>query len=254
MRHGVLLAAIPILLLWFGAGRAQSDYPRPLGYVSDYAGMISPQAETLIDAIAREVKAKTGAEIAIAIIKTTGGIDIHDYSVGLFMAWGIGQKGKDNGVLILIAADDRQMWIKTGYGLEGAIPDADASMIYRQVLRPGFQSGQYDQALVTATKMLAERVLAGSGESFAFNDSVPGQYLLTPREPSQVAPLLRLLFLFFPIGFFMLLRILGGRSGYGRRYGGFWIGGFGGSSGGFGGGFGGFGGGAACGGGAGGGW
>ncbi|MFH1313853.1 MAG: TPM domain-containing protein [Candidatus Eisenbacteria bacterium] len=233
---------------------AQSGYPRPIGYVSDYAGLLSHQAETLIGGIAGEVKAKTGAEIAVAIIKTTGGIDIHDYSVGLFMAWGIGERGKDNGVLILVAVEDRSMWIKTGYGLEGPIPDADASMIYRQVLRPGFQSGQYDQALVTATKMLAERILAESGQSFAFNDSVPGQYLLAPREPSQAAPLMRLLFLFFPIGFFMLLRILAGRAGRGGRYGGFWIGGSGGSSGGFGGGFGGFGGGSAGGGGAGGGW
>jgi hypothetical protein len=102
--------------------------------------------------------------------------------------------------------------------------------------------------------MLAELILAESGEALAFNDSVPGRYLLAPRRPSQAAPLARLLFLFLPIGFFMLFRLLAGRSSRRRGYGGFWIGGFGGSSGGFGGGFGGFGGGGAGGGGAGGGW
>ena len=247
------IMASTVSIPWAGVDAAEIDFPRPVGYVNDFAGMISPQAEAVITSIAREVKDKTGAEIAVATIKTTGGIEVHDYSVDLYMAWGIGEKGKDNGVLILVAADDRQMWIKTGYGLEGAIPDADADMIYRRVLRPGFRAGQYDQALVTATKMLAERILGESGQSLAFSDSVPGRYLIGAPGGSQLSPLLPLLFVFFPIGLFILLRILAG-AGYRRRYGGFWMGGFGGSSGGFGGGFGGFGGGACGGGGAGGGW
>lgn len=258
-RLGTAVAVVTagvVSLPWPGADAAKADFPRPLGYVSDFAGMISPEAEALINRIAREVKDKTGAEMAIATIQTTGGIDIHDYSLDLFMAWGIGEKGKDNGVLILAAAQDRQLWIKTGYGLEGAIPDADAAMIYREVLRPGFRAGRYDQAFVTATKMLAERIVADSGQRLAFTDSVPDQYLVGYRGGSPVSPLLPLFLVFFPIGFFILLRILAG-AGYRRHYGGFWMGGgFGGSSGGggFGGGFGGFSGGSAGGGGAGGGW
>ena len=230
------------------------DFPRPVGFVNDFAGMISPGAEASITNMAREVKAKTGAEIAVATMKTTGSRDIEEYSVDLYMAWGIGEKGKDNGVLLLVALDDKQLWIKTGYGLEGTIPDAVAHVIYREVLRPGFRSGQYDEALVTAVRMMAERILAEAGQTLAYSDSVPGAYALERRSAPPIPPwVMLLLFLFFPIFITILARRVRG-SRYGRRYGGFWIGGRGGSSGGFGGGFGGFGGGAVGGGGAGGGW
>jgi uncharacterized protein len=229
------------------------DYPRHTGFVNDFAGIISPEAEMVMTVIAREVKAKTGAEIAVATIETTGAIDIEDYSVGLFMEWGIGERGKDNGVLILVAFADRQIRIKPGYGLEGAIPDATAHAIYRDVLRPGFIAGQYDQALVTATRQLAELVLAESGETFAYRDSIPDQYLVGRTGRARSLPYV-LLSLFFPISIFVAMRIAATRAGYRRARGGFWVGGFGGSAGGFGGGFGGFGGGACGGGGAGGGW
>lgn len=229
-------------------------FPSPTGFVNDFADMISPQAEVVMSQIAREVKAKTGAEIAVATIKTTDGQDIEEYSIDLYMAWGIGEKGKDNGVLLLVALEDKDLWIKTGYGLEGAIPDAAAHVIYREVLRPGFRSGQYDQALVTAVRMMAERILAEAGQTLAYSDSLPGAYALDRRPASPIPPwVLGLVFLFFPIFITLLVRRAGG-SRYGRRHGGFWIGGMGGSSGGFGGGFGGFGGGSAGGGGAGGGW
>ncbi len=238
----------------YGASSIQAAaFPRPTGFVNDFADMISPQAEDVMTRIAEEVKAKTGAEIAVATIETTGGRDIEEYSVDLYMDWGIGQKGKDNGVLLLVALQDKELWIKPGYGLEGVIPDAVAHVIYREVLRPGFRSGQYDQALVTAVRMMAERILDEAGETLAYSDSVPGAYTLERPAASPMPPwVIMLLFLFFPIFITLLARRLGG-SRFGR-HGGFWIGGMGGSSGGFGGGFGGFGGGSAGGGGAGGGW
>lgn len=251
-------AALVILLLCAISSAAVPEaetFPRPTGFVSDFAGTISPEAEVVMTRIAGEVKAKTGAEIAVATIQTTGGRDIEEYSVELYMAWGIGEKGKDNGVLLLVALQDTKLWIKTGYGLEGAIPDATAHVIYREVLRPGFRSGLYDQALVTAVRMLAERILAEQGETLAYSDSVPGAYVLRRSSGPPIPPwAMGLLFLIFPVFITLLVRRAAGTSRYGRRHGGFWIGGVGGSSGGFGGGFGGFGGGSCGGGGAGGGW
>lgn len=247
------LACLAVCALYGAASTQAEAFPRPTGFVNDFTGTISAQAEAVMTRIAEEVKAKTGAEIAVATIETTGGRDIEEYSVDLYVAWGIGEKGKDNGVLLLVAIQDKEMWIKTGYGLEGTIPDAVAHVIYREVLRPGFRSGQYDEALVTAVRMMAERILAEAGETLAYNDSLPGAYALERPAASRFPPwVVVLLFLFFPIFINLLARRAGG-SRYGRR-GGFWIGGMGGSSGGFGGGFGGFGGGSAGGGGAGGGW
>jgi uncharacterized protein len=256
IREGLTSTALVLLvsLAVFQTAAGQEQFPRPTGYVSDFAGVISRDAEVAITRMAQEVKAKTGAEIAVATIETTGGRDIEEYSVDLYMSWGIGERGKDNGVLILAAMADRKLWIKTGYGLEGAIPDAVAHVIYREVLRPGFRSAQHDEALVTATRMLAERILAETGETLAYSDSVPGAFALRPAARRPISPWIGLVAVLFPIAFVILLRMAAGRSGYGRRYGGFWVGGVGGSSGGFGGGFGGFGGGACGGGGAGGGW
>jgi uncharacterized protein len=256
-RISASLFLVCVLLLVLPAGTSSEDaaFPEPVGYVNDFTGMISPRARTLIDALARQVKAKTGAELVVATIPTTGGMDIERYSTELFMAWGIGEKGKDNGVLVLVAVEDQALWVKPGYGLEGAVPDAVAHRIYRDVLRPGFRAGRYDEALVTAGKLLAERILAEYGENLALEDSIPDRYLLTGRSGRQRrSPLLPFLFVLFPFSVFILFRVLGGRRGVGGRRGGFWIGGVGGSSGGFGGGFGGFGGGGCGGAGAGGGW
>lgn len=260
--HTILFAALLLLLVWAdGHAAARDRFPRPTGYVSDFADVISPDAERLITAIATDVKAKTGAEIAVVTIGSTGGLDIEEYSLDLFMEWGIGEEGRDNGVLLLAAFQDQQLWIKTGYGLEGSIPDAEASRIYRNVLRPGFRAGQYDQALVTATSMLAELILAESGQRLTVSDSLAYDRMLLrstdelARRATRLRMLAKLFGLFIPIVVVILIRLVAARRGYGGRHGGFfWIGGFGGSSGGFGGGFGGFGGGSAGGGGAGGGW
>jgi uncharacterized protein len=230
-----------------------------VGYANDFAGVMSPRAEQIINGIGREVKAKTGAEIAVAVVQSTGGADIEQYSIDLFMAWGIGEKDKDNGVLLLVAFSDKQLWIKTGYGVEGAIPDAEAHRIYRDILRPGFRSGDYDGALVAATRQLAELILAESGQTLAFADSAAYKYLADRGyAETQRASARRLYFMllsfFFPLSVFIALRVVASRRGYAARRTGFWMGGFGGASGGFGGGFGGFGGGSCGGGGAGGGW
>lgn len=255
----LILGAVALVAAADASAQAEPALPGYVGYVNDLANMLSPQAEQVITGIAREVKAKTGAEIAVVAVSTIGGADIEEYSVDLFTAWGIGEKGRDNGVLLLVAFDDRQLWIKPGYGLEGAIPDAEAHRIYRDVLQPGFRAGQYDQALVTATEQLAELILADGGEALAFTDSAAYGSLMARRQDyAQRASARRMYFMllsfFFPLGIFIVLRILAARRGYVGRHAGFWMGGFGGSSGGFGGGFGGFGGGSAGGAGAGGGW
>jgi len=251
------IAGIALLVALVSTGVAAQQFPRPTGYVNDFVGMISPEAEQLLEAIALQVKQKTGAEIAVVTIESTGGIPIEQYAVDLFMDWGIGERGKDNGILILIAFRDQSLWIKPGYGVEGAVPDAEAHRIYRDILRPGFRAGRYDEALVKAVTEIANLILADAGEELSLSDSTLFRQLAgrqsidrRPRLPAIV-----LLLFLLPFFFVIFIRLLAIRGGYvGRHGGGFWIGGIGGSSGGFGGGFGGFGGGSCGGGGAGGGW
>lgn len=263
---GLVLAGVALagLLLPAADCAARSGLPRPTGHVNDYAGFISGDAENAIAAIAAEVKAKTGAELAVAIIETTGGEDIEEYAVRLFTDWGIGERGKDNGVLIVVAVQDRKMWIKPGYGLEGAVTDVEAHQIYRDVLRPGFRAGKPNEALVTAASLLAKKIIEAEGQGYAYGDSIPENLELGRRglldgtsssPPKIVLIITAIVFLMLVV---IVIATVASRFGStGGRGGGFWTGGFGGSSssgGGFGGGFGGFGGGSCGGGGAGGGW
>ena len=259
MPRPVAFACLALLLLFASAEGGSGAFPRPVGHVNDFADFISPETERLLDTIAMEVKAKSGAEIAVVTIRTTNGEDIQEYAVDLFMDWGIGQEGEDNGLLLLVAVDDRQMWIKPGYGLEGAVTDAFAHEVYYDVLRPAFRSGGQDYGLIQATAMLAERILAEYGQALAFDDTLSARMAraleLRPRLSNR-RMISMLLSALFPLFIIILFIALTARHGM-KRGRGFWIGGGGrggGSFGGFGGGFGGFGGGSAGGAGAGGGW
>lgn len=239
--------------------RAQ-DYPRPYGFVNDYIGLLDRTAQIELDQRLRYFADSSGIQIAIAIISTTAGVEIQQYTNELFARWKVGQKGLDNGCLIVVAKEDRQLWIETGYGLESLLPDALVGQIYRNELRPSFQAGDYAGGLTRAVQSI-ESALQGKYEGSS-----------TKRHTSKTERNLTLLFIIVALFIFFLVlsRMVGPRRRWqgesslpwillsgpwrgGRRTGGFWSGGsFGG--GGFAGGFGGFGGGASGGGGAGGGW
>ncbi|NQT95784.1 MAG: TPM domain-containing protein [Candidatus Omnitrophica bacterium] len=229
------------------------------GYVNDFAGALSPQAEGAITSIAGQVEQKTGAQIAVVTVATTEPLTIEQYTVELFEKWGIGQKDKDNGILILMAVTDKKVRIETGYGLEGAIPDAIASQIVYQIMIPEFKKGNHEKGLILGAIAVADLVAKEYNVELELGEGVPSGYV---QQAKVLSPGARLLKSLAYLIFFIL--IFGLRSGLlfyfilgptGRRRGGHWYGtGFGGSSGGFGGGFGGFGGGFSGGGGASGGW
>ena len=230
-------------------------YPSSKGYVNDYAGILSAQTAQEIDSICRQIENKTTAQIALAIVNSTKPLEIEQYAVELFQRWGIGQKGKDNGLLLLVGINDRSVRIEVGYGLEGAIPDAIASNIISQIIIPEFKQGQYEKGLLLAVLSIADLIAKEYNVSLDLDEKISAA---RPSEKNQTSPLAMLIYVIL----FML--IFGMRSGLlfffllgptGRRRGGSWYGsGTGGSRGGFGGGFGGFGGGFSGGGGASGGW
>ena len=230
-------------------------YPSSKGYVNDYADILSAQTAQEIDSICRQIETKTTAQIALVIVNTTKPLEIEQYAVELFQRWGIGQKEKDNGLLLLIAINDRAVRIETGYGLEGAIPDAIASNIISQTIIPEFKQGQYEKGLLLAVLSVADLIAKEYNVSLDLNERLS---VVRPSEGRQMSPLAMLVYVI------LFILIFGMRSGLlfffllgptGRKRGGYWYGtGAGGSRGGFSGGFGGFGGGFSGGGGASGGW
>lgn len=228
---------------------------RGQGYVNDFAGLLNHSDKLTITKYASELERKTTAQVAVVIVKTTKPETIQGFSVRLFDQWKIGQKGKDNGVLLLMAVNDRKAWITTGYGMEGAIPDVIANNIVRVMMIPYFKRGQYSEGI----KKGAVAIISLAAKEY--NLEITGQerevYQTVHRKKSGVEVIFTILFFILIIGMrsgFLGYFLLGSMIG-GRRRGGYWHGaGFGGSGGGFGGGFGGFGGGMTGGGGGGGGW
>lgn len=135
----------------------------PQGYVSDYGRMLSDATEGQIETTLNEFEGRTGVEIAVVTIPTHGTDEtIETYAVKLFEAWGIGKEKEDNGLLLLVARDDREMRIEVGYGLESIITDLESSRIIREVLTPAFQANDFDGGIQAAVTRIMDDIGRGS--------------------------------------------------------------------------------------------
>jgi uncharacterized protein len=232
------------------------EYPDYRGYVNDFAGVLSTKAQNAISSLAHQVESKTTAQIAVVTVSTVKPLTIEQYAVELFERWGIGQKGKDNGILLLVAIKDKKLRIETGYGLEGALPDIICRQIIEKVILPEFRSNDFSNGILLGTASIADLIAREYKVKLDYGSAAvpsPKPALSSgARIFKSIIYLLLFIFLFGLRSGLLFYMILGPR---GRRRGGYWYGtGMGGSSGGFGGGFGGFGGGFSGGGGASGGW
>ena len=153
------------------------DSPKPFRYVNDYTNTLS---EKQLDALEAKLVAygkETSSQIAVVIVPTTGEYEISQYAFELGDKWGIGRKNLNNGVLLLIAKDDRKLFIAVGQGLQGVLTDALASQIIRNQIRPYFRNEQYAQGIdngldyiIAATK---GEFAAQAEEENDFGDFVP---------------------------------------------------------------------------------
>jgi uncharacterized protein len=233
---------------------------KPGNYVNDFAGVLSSATQDQLNEMCRQIEQKAQAQIAVVTVRSTDGEDIFNYSVDLYQKWGIGKKGKDRGVLILLAAQDRKYWTTVGYGLEPILPDGKVGGFGREAV-PYLKNNDYNGAISLLTSRVIDVIAKDAGVQIATSQPRRIEPLTSQRRETElspgaiiaiivviiivlaVPPLRRLLFYMF---------LFGGGGGGGYRGGGGWDGG--GGFGGGGGGFGGFGGGSTGGGGAGGSW
>lgn len=240
-----------LAFLLFLSARASAEFKIPAfsAPVVDKAGMLSPEFRQRLSGGLQALWERGGhAQIAVLTISDLGGLEVEQAALKVVEAWKLGEKKKDNGVLLMIAKNEHRIRIEVGYGLEGDLTDLYCSRVVREEMVPRMRAGNVDDAVLAAVSKILEK-------------TDPQQSTLTapaeePQELRAVNPLGKALLLVF-IVLFVVLRVLGSIFGGGtrgaRRGGGFWGGGFGG--GGFGGGgFGGGGGGGFGGGGASGGW
>lgn len=141
---------------------AQRSIPPHGGvWVHDEAGVLSAGAKAQMEAILKAERDSTSNQIAVYIIPSMDGDDIDDYAVRVFKEWKLGQEKKDNGVLFLIAMQDRLMRIEVGYGLEGVLTDALSSRINRNEVAPYFRQGNYEAGIQAGTLAIIKAI---SGE------------------------------------------------------------------------------------------
>lgn len=247
-------AALALLLALAANALAAPDFPKLTGRVVDAAGLIDPAREAAIDAKLAGLETATGRQLVVATIPDLGGYEIADYGYQLGRAWGIGDKDRDDGALLIVAPAERKVRVEVGYGLEPVLTDALSHMIIQTRILPAFRAGDMAGGIEAGVDALieqlqlpaeeAERRAAQAAQSAARSDEGGGGLAI---------------FLVFLFLFFILPMLLGRKRG--RRYGrgpviiwgpgmgGGWGGGGGGwGGGGFSGGGGGFGGGGASGG------
>jgi uncharacterized protein len=128
--------------------------------VTDAASVLSAASKAEAEALIREAERKTTAEIAVATVPSLDGLSVEEYATRLFKEWGVGKKGADNGVLILVAPVERAMRIEVGYGLEPILPDALAGDIIRNEALPAFRNGDYPAGILASVRRVASLVEA----------------------------------------------------------------------------------------------
>lgn len=244
--HDMRKAAVALIVFFLTAIAWPQDLPRYRGYVNDFAGIIDSRSAAQIEAIISSIERSTGVEMAVVTEESLEGRPIEEEALRYLEGWGIGKKGEDNGLVILVAQQERRVRIEVGYGLEGVLPDGLAGEIIRYEIIPRFKQGDYGDGLLAATYKIGKIV---GGETVA--------YPKTERRRSNIGGLIYLIIIVLIIasgfsgrrrgsrlGLLFFLTGFGSGFGFGRSSG------WGGSSSGFGG----FGGGMGGGGGATGGW
>jgi uncharacterized protein len=237
------------------AAHAAPSFPKLTGRVVDDANILSAATEQQLDARLADLEAKTTDQMVVVTLPSLQGYDISDYGYQLGRAWRIGQKGKDNGVLLIVAPNEHKVRIEVGYGLEPVLTDALSSVILQEKVLPRFRSGDVEGGVVAGADAVVDQLSLPEDQA---KQNVAAAAARPKHEGKPgigaIIPLLIILFIFFSVfrrgGWWLLPLIFSGsgrRGGWGD--GGGWGGGgwSGGGGGGFSGGGGSFGGGGSSG-------
>lgn len=259
--RSLILIAAAILFISASVVSAEVVVPdRPLNHVVDLAGIIDANLEAGLNRYLLELEQKTTAQMIVLTVKDLEGEDIFDASLRIAHdKWKLGQKGKGNGVLLMISLNDRKYWTQVGYGLEGVLPDSLTGSIGREYLVPYFKKGDYSTGITATAIAMINEIAADTGVEIMGMPKLRGRSsnqhggaqrrkLTVPEQILSILFFIGLIYFFIKHPRLFMLFLMMSMMGGGRRGGWSGGGGFGGGS------FGGGGGGGFGGGGAGGGW
>lgn len=202
MKHILIL----LLLLLIPLPAMPLDVPQLTGRVNDYAGVLSPEAKAGLERKLAGFEHDQSTQVAVLIIPSLQGDDIDQFAIRVAEQWKPGQKGKDNGVLLVLAKAERKVRIEVGMGLQGVLPDITASRIIRDVMRPYLKDNNYDQGISAG----ADAIMAATSGEFKASPKD------APRKPRNSSPSAITLFLLAAVAAAILgtfSRYLGGMAG-----------------------------------------
>jgi uncharacterized protein len=192
----VWASALLLALVWLsGLAHAEVAVPPLSARVTDLTSTLDSAQKQQLETRLAQFEAKKGAQIAVLLIPTTQPETIEQYGIRVVEAWKLGRKGIDDGVLLLVAKDDRTLRIEVGYGLEGVLPDAVAKRIIAETITPHFKRGNYYAGIATGIEQLIA--------------VIEGESLPPPRERSAISGSFQNLESLLFIGF-MLVIVVGG--------------------------------------------
>lgn len=165
-KKNIFPALLWFLLLGAPASASTPEPPAvPPDYVVDMAGVMNGNVETRLNAVLRELERKTTAQVLVLTVETLDGEEIRGFGLRMAEKWKLGQKGKDNGALLVIAVKDRQYTLETGYGLESILPDSMVGSLGRQYLVPNFRKGDYGIGIYEASLVVVQTIASHEGVS-----------------------------------------------------------------------------------------
>lgn len=171
----VFFSLLTVLFSLLTSAVSAQSLPKPTGRINDFANVIDPPTEAALDQRLDQLEQQTSSEIAVATVVSLDGMSVEEYASRLFKEWGVGQAKQDNGVLVLVAPNEREMRVEVGYGLEGVLPDGLAGQVIREHFTPHFRDGDYSGGIRDGVSRVADivqahRVLTAE-ELAAFNAS-----------------------------------------------------------------------------------
>ena len=210
-----LVAALS-LAAWAAAA---ADVPYLSGRVVDEAGILSPAARERLTATSKAHEDRTTNQVVVLTLPTLGGESIEEYADRAFATWKLGQKGKDNGVLLVVVPNDRKLRIEVGYGLEATLPDVDAARIIRERITPRFKAGDFDGGVTEGLEAIVARLEGRPGAVGDAGSAAPGSTGKGVFDSPQIAEIesqlppwpMRILlgaFIFGVIGLFTVIGVV----------------------------------------------
>jgi uncharacterized protein len=158
LRSGCILVAFLCAVLPAPCGAAALQVPALKGRVNDYGGILSAEAERRIESVLKQLEDADSTQVVVLTVPALDGDSIEDFSIRVAERWLIGRKGFDNGVILVVARDDRKVRIEVGYGLEGRLTDLMSGRIIRDRIVPEFRAGRFDQGVLNGVVAIAEIV------------------------------------------------------------------------------------------------